>query len=504
MKRKWILMLLTSILASSTILSACSTSNETVATKKENKEEGPVDLGTPPGNPKEIPENLNIDWNYRYHFNELEDQLTAMADTYPDLTEKYSIGTSWRERDLWCLEITNEKSKNENKTGIGIFANIHGGERESASSAMYTAWWTLLNSKEDYVKKMLDNYILYVIPVINPDGYEESFVINTRENLRPRDKNGDDTYFSDPYTDIDGDGFIATLYRGTADMQPDPYGDLPEGMKRFGRESKDWDKNGILGDDPRNSGIDMNRTFDYQWNRFDIDTVGTTNIGGETWGGAGDGPATEPEVQAVQNFLKKTPMHALVSLHTYIQAVLYPWCYRDYDPENPIDKDLPFIKETSEKMAAKFSETTGRKYYSKDSHNDYPTSAELIDYAYGKFGIHAYTIEVYCASTSEQNEGSEYVWGNQLPDPKWVFYDQTQLKAMCEKEGIDFASLTDTKGEPLKENEGLWFCTSSDNQMVNRTPEDQDKVVEGAKDAILTMIESEPYGDGSKVPDYMK
>ena len=80
MKRKWILMLLTSILASSTILSACSTSNETVATKKENKEEGPVDLGTPPGNPKEIPENLNIDWNYRYHFNELEDQLTAMAD----------------------------------------------------------------------------------------------------------------------------------------------------------------------------------------------------------------------------------------------------------------------------------------------------------------------------------------------------------------------------------------------------------------------------------------
>ena len=28
------------------------------------------------------------------------------------------------------------------------------------------------------------------------------------------------------------------------------------------------DENGVLGDDPRTSGIDMNRTFDYQWNRL--------------------------------------------------------------------------------------------------------------------------------------------------------------------------------------------------------------------------------------------
>ena len=190
-------------------LAACSI-NGTAGSKKAER----LELSARPDAPSEIPDGLDIDWNRRYTFAELEAQLSAMAEQYPDITELYSIGTSWQERDLWCLEITNEKIPAEEKTGIGVFANIHGGERESASSAMYTAWWLTLCSDDAYVKGLLDSYIVYVIPVINPDGYEQSFVINNRPNLRPRDANGDNIPFSDPYTDIDGDGFIATLYSG--------------------------------------------------------------------------------------------------------------------------------------------------------------------------------------------------------------------------------------------------------------------------------------------------
>ena len=70
---------------------------------------------------------------------------------------------------------------------------------------MYTAWWLTLCSDDAYVKGLLDAYTIYVIPVINPDGYEQSFVVNTRPNLRPQDANGNNIPFSDPYTDIDGD-----------------------------------------------------------------------------------------------------------------------------------------------------------------------------------------------------------------------------------------------------------------------------------------------------------
>ena len=316
-------------------------------------------------------EGQTIDWSARYTYSELEDQLEAMNAAYPEITSLYPIGNSWQERALWCLEITNPAIAKEDKTGIAVMANIHGGERESAACAMYFAWWLTENSASDEVKAMLDEYDIYVVPVINPDGYEQSFVYNTRQNLRPMDNNGDGVPFSDPYTDVDGDGYIATLYRGTADAQPNPR-ETPS----FGMESPDWDKNGILGDDARNSGIDMNRTFDYQWNRFDIETVDSEEgvIGCNAYSRAGSSAASEPEVQAVQNFLLNNDIDAMATLHTGIQCVLYPWCYRPYD-ETVDSDDIPYMKEVAAKMAAAFQETTGRGFYSKSSYEDYPTSA---------------------------------------------------------------------------------------------------------------------------------
>ena len=434
-----------------------------------------------------------IDWNARYTYAELEDQLQTIAETYPDVTELYPIGTTYQERTLWCMELTNPAIDKADKTGVAVVANIHGGERESASSAMYFAWWLATESATEQVQQILDNYVVYIVPVINPDGYEQSFVYNTRQNLRPRDLNGDGTAFSDPYTDIDGDGYIATLYRGTADEQPDR-----KTTPTFGMESPDWDGNGILGDDPRNSGIDMNRTFDYQWNRFDVETVETGVIGANAWKSAGMAPATEPEVKAIQNFLLNNEIDALATLHTGIQCVLYPWCYRAYDPEVDSD-DIPFMKETAAEMAAAFQETTGRGFYSMSSYEDYPTSAELIDYAYGRLNIHAYTIEVYSGGKSADGSIEACKWENTLPEEKWVFYTQDELAEL----GLDPAAITDSEGNGLAEGEGLWFYTGSTAQMVDKAPEDQATMVQGCRDALLVMINSEPYGDGYTKPAYL-
>ena len=440
-------------------------------------------------------EGQTIDWSARYTYSELEDQLEAMNAAYPEITSLYPIGNSWQERALWCLEITNPAIAKEDKTGIAVMANIHGGERESAACAMYFAWWLTENSASDEVKAMLDEYDIYVVPVINPDGYEQSFVYNTRQNLRPMDNNGDGVPFSDPYTDVDGDGYIATLYRGTADAQPNPR-ETPS----FGMESPDWDKNGILGDDARNSGIDMNRTFDYQWNRFDIETVDSEEgvIGCNAYSRAGSSAASEPEVQAVQNFLLNNDIDAMATLHTGIQCVLYPWCYRPYD-ETVDSDDIPYMKEVAAKMAAAFQETTGRGFYSKSSYEDYPTSAELIDYAYGRLNIKAYTIEVYSGGKSESGDIADCKWENELPEAKWVFYTQDELTEM----GYDVAALTDKEGATLGDGEGLWFYTSSTAQMVDKAPEGQEIMVEGCKDALLVMIGSEPYGEGYTKPEYL-
>ncbi|MCI9171456.1 MAG: hypothetical protein HFF42_11160 [Lawsonibacter sp.] len=462
-----------------------------------------------PDDPTRVPKALaDIDWNSRLTYSEIEKALANMAEQYPNITELYEIGRSWQERSLWCLEITNERVPDSRKVGIGVFGNIHGGERESGTAALYTAWWFVTNSDNEYVKNILDHYIIYVNPVINPDGYEQSFVINNRPNLRPTDANGDGIPFSDPYTDIDGDGYIATLYRGKADDTPST------SMSRFGMESPDWDKNGKLGDDPRTSGIDMNRTFDYEWGYYNIETDPRYNgdedskvIGANSWssnGGAkGLGPASEPEIKALQNFMYEHPMNALTTLHTGIQCVLFPWCSREVDETNAAEKvQLDFMRKTAEAMAGQWTETTGRGSYFSNSYYDYPTTSEMIDYAFGRFNIHAYTIEVYQAGGAGKSDVDDCSWGNPMPENKWVFYSQDDLRKM----GLDPAALTDANGEGLKSDEGLWFYTTATNQMVDKAPEDQITMCKGTRDAILVMIESEreTVGGGYTLPTWTR
>lgn len=440
-------------------------------------------------------EAVEIDWSIRYHYEELGAQLKEIAAAYPEITSLYSIGTTYRARDMWCIEITNPDSDAE-KTGIGVFGNIHGGERESAACAMYFAWWLTENADTEEGKNILDNYIIYVVPVINPDGYEQSFVTNTRPNMHPKDANGNNVPFSDPYLDIDGDGYIATLIRGTADAQP------TNTRNSFGTESLDLDNNGLLADDPRTSGIDLNRNFDYNWNRYDIETKNAESgvIGGNAWTSAGTYAASEKETAAVQNFLNAKPMNALVTLHTGEQSVLYPWCYRAYDENEAEDKDIPFMAETAAAMAQAFQDTTGRGFYSMQSWYDYPTSAEMIDYAFGILNIHAYTIEVYNGGKSRDGSIESCKWENELPAATWKYYTHEELAAM----GLKVDKITDRSGNGLAEDEGLWFYTSSSNQMVDKAPVDQDLMGEGCKDAILTMIYSEPYGDGYTRPAYLE
>lgn len=408
----------------------------------------------------------DIDWAVYHDVDFYGQTLHTLAENYPDIVKVYTIGHSWRERQLWTAEITGTGT--EPKTGIYIVGNIHGGENEGAISAMYFAWWLVTNSEDAAVKDILDKYIIYVTPVMNPDGYAASAIYNTRQNLRPRDANGDGKVFSDPYTDTNGDGFISEIYTGAQDSKV-------EDRIYVGMESPDWDQNGIPGDDPKNSGIDLNRTFDYMWNYLDVDA--DPILGEDIFKRAGPDAASEPEVQAVQNFMIYHPVHAVLSLHTGEQSVLYPWCYT----QEPT-KDNDFFEGVAQKMIAAYEEVTGRPAYEKQSAHDYQTDSEMIDWAYGRLGIHAYTMEVYAPGepATEGDDSETHTWGNKLPEVKWEYVG-------------DWQGLKD-----------VWFKTNSTAQMVRTAPPDQDKLVEGTKNAILELIKSEPYGEGPVVPEYLK
>ena len=381
---------------------------------------------------KQLPEGVDADWSGstldmqvpHHRYADYAALIDALVEAYPQYCTKYSIGLTSEARDLWCLEITNAESAAE-KTGITLFGNIHGGEMESAESCMYVGWWLLTNSDTERVQNILDNYIVYVIPMINPDGMEESFTYNVRYNMAARDLDGDGLVFSDPYTDVDGNGFIATVFKGESGIDVDSIkvrwtsASTDDGveLEYIGMESPDWNLDGRLGNDQRSSGVDLNRTFDYTFGMYDIRTYNPKQvtftgyeeqdvIGVNAWSTNGqlDGPAHQPEVKAVQNFIATHPMNALISYHTGIQTILWPWCYRktDYDNEPELAQMAVIGQQMAETAAATASsDGVTRNFYYRSSWSDYPTTSELIDYAYGVFGIHAYTMEVYSPGSSD-------------------------------------------------------------------------------------------------------
>ncbi|MCK4415590.1 MAG: hypothetical protein KAU84_00410, partial [Thermoplasmatales archaeon] len=61
----------------------------------------------------------------QYHtLAEMEDILEDIADDYPDITSLYSIGTTYEDRDIWCLEITDNPGVNEGEPGV-FFMGLH-------------------------------------------------------------------------------------------------------------------------------------------------------------------------------------------------------------------------------------------------------------------------------------------------------------------------------------------------------------------------------------------
>ena len=408
----------------------------------------------------------HVDWTQLLTFDQQATLLKDLHRAYPTTTKLFSIGRTWQERNIWCLELSAPIAAARTRTGVALFGNIHGGEQQGGMGAAYTAWWLATQYGRDAkATKILSRYNVYIVPLINPDGYNQSFISSTRQNMRPTDRNGIAGPFSDPYTDTNGDGIIAQLYTGAADATtPLPNSARLGGITQY--ESPDWDQNGIFGDDPMASTVDMNRNFDYLWNYHDV--TANPPLGQNAWTSAGPDAASEPEVQAVQNFLITHPVSALTSLHTGEQSVLWPWCYTHAPTTNNA-----FMKGVSEKMAAAWSSTTGRGMYTMQSYDDYPTSAEVIDWAWGRLHIHAYTQEVYARGTDTYN------WGDMTPPDQWIY-------------------IGDWQGQ-----QNIWFRNTGSAQLVGKAPLEQAKLVAGVKDSFVQMVFSEPSGAGSIVPSWI-
>lgn len=100
----------------------------------------------------------------------------ATSARYPNLTALYSIGKSIQGRDLWVMVVSSSPYEHMvGKPDVKYVGNIHGNEPVGREMLLHLIQYFVSSYNTDqYVKWLLDNTRIHILPTMNPDGYSVS------------------------------------------------------------------------------------------------------------------------------------------------------------------------------------------------------------------------------------------------------------------------------------------------------------------------------------------
>jgi hypothetical protein len=210
------------------------------------------------------------------------DQMLAMmgdlATNYPDLCELHDlstetgVGPTVDGRYVWGLKISDNVATDEPDEADVMINGLHHAREITTHEVVYRFAEYLLENYglDDKVTEIVDGREVWIVPMVNPDGYQyvRDYYDMWRKNRRD---NGDGTY-----------------------------------------------------------GVDVNRNYTYMWGYDDWGSSPWTDD--ETYRGPSAG--SEQETQTMMHFYADrsaagNPVVDAINFHTYSQLVLYPWGYID-------------------------------------------------------------------------------------------------------------------------------------------------------------------------------
>jgi hypothetical protein len=269
----------------------------------------------------------------QYHiYEETVQFLKDIEVSYPSLAKVYIIGKSTRfGYPIYALKISDNVESDEEEIAILMDGMHHA--REPLGNEVCLSFINYLLSEYGFNQKVtnwIDNYEIWIIPILNPEGYK--YIVDNnlyypwwRKNLRDNNKNG----------------------------KVDP----------------DYD------------GVDLNRNYDLNWNRG-----GSSDP--SNWKYRGPYPFSELETKAKRDLVLRKKFVASISYHSYGEVILYPWSWPDTNINAP---DHLLMKEIASKIAERIKndEETGTYSYRLA----YGASQSLC-WMYGVAGTLEFLIEV--------------------------------------------------------------------------------------------------------------
>ncbi|XP_058176585.1 carboxypeptidase M-like [Anopheles ziemanni] len=115
--------------------------------------------------------------DFVYHNQEeMTRYLRETVARYPNLTALYSIGKSAQGRDLWVLVVSASPYEHMlGKPDVKYIGNIHGNEAVGRELLLHLIQYLVSSySSDPYIKWLLDNTRIHILPSLNPDGYAAS------------------------------------------------------------------------------------------------------------------------------------------------------------------------------------------------------------------------------------------------------------------------------------------------------------------------------------------
>ena len=263
----------------------------------------------------------------QYHsFAQIEQILQDTANNYQSITKLTSLGKTSQNRDIWCLEISDNPGVDEGEPGVVFMALHHAREWPGVEITLNLI--NILTSQYNTnttIKNLVDNRRLFVVPCVNPDGYYRSH-----------------------------------------------------------DQGSDWRKNMHYFPFWGTTGVDLNRNYAGSVNGKGLGEWGTVYQGAATHDSSqgvycGPDPNSELEVQAVQSLVLNNNICAAISWHTYSELVLWPWGYKlsEKTPDNT------YLSAVGQHIASLIHRQGSGTYTPQQSAQLYPTTGDFLDWCYG-------------------------------------------------------------------------------------------------------------------------
>lgn len=337
-----------------------------------------------------------------YNSSETIAKLKAAAEVFPSIVSFFSIGKSYYGKEIGAVRVTLPlEGAVAVKYEFALVGAHHAREAITVIDSLFFLDRLLFNYMvgDPWTIQLLSQAEIYIVPLLNPDGLDHTAISPwQRKNMHPIDEDGDG--FTDDeleIRDLNGDNYVEEYFD-------------PE-LNMWIYESSDGIDNDTLHGEENPGGVDLNRNYPFEF----IGPGSSTNPRDDTY--RGPTPLSEPETQAWVNFSRNHHFFTSLSLHSGIEAIIYPWGYTSTPPP---DEDT-FVAITNVLQSL-----TG--FPTWDEVGGYGVNGEWGDWMYGDLDSLAFTIETYGNQRSyrylrTENGIERYggIWNYFNPEPGKIY-----------------------------------------------------------------------------------